>query len=107
MLEEFHKQYKLTHNEKPTFEISDKDRELRYNLIHEECEELKDAKDIYDVADALGDLLYVVLGAAVTYGINLKPIFDEIHRSNMSKLWTGEEVDAVDLDFRSKHNVLA
>lgn len=37
-------------------------------------------------ADALGDLLYVVFGAAVTFGIDMGPIFDEIHRSNMTKI---------------------
>ena len=44
------------------------------------------------VADALGDLLYVVLGSAVCCGIDIEPIFREIHRSNMSKLWTSREV---------------
>ena len=61
---------------------------LRIRLIREEFEELIAAledKDIIEVADALGDLLYVVYGTAVSYGIDMEPIFEEIHKSNMSK----------------------
>lgn len=61
---------------------------LRLALILEEYTELResvDKKDIVGVADALGDLLYVVYGAAVTFGIDLEPVFNEIHRSNMTK----------------------
>lgn len=62
---------------------------LRYDLIREELDELFDAlfdRDLVAIADALGDLAYVVYGAAVTYGIDLDPVIREIHRSNMSKL---------------------
>lgn len=61
---------------------------FRYALIREELEELKTAMmdyDLIEVADALGDLLYVVYGTAVSYGIDMQPIFDEIHRTNMLK----------------------
>jgi NTP pyrophosphatase (non-canonical NTP hydrolase) len=105
-LVEFHELFQMTTNQYPCFSLSTKDKELHVNLIHEENTELKEAANIYDVADALGDLLYVVLSAAVTYGINLKPVFDEIHRSNMTKLWTGDELLTVSDDFRSKHNSL-
>lgn len=67
-------------------------RSLRYTLIHEELTELAVAsanEDIVEVADALGDLLVVVLGTAVAYGIDLEPIFWEIHRSNMTKFIDG------------------
>lgn len=62
---------------------------LRIELINEEFTELKDALDAGDMiatADALGDIAYVVYGAAVSYGIELDPVIREIHRSNMSKL---------------------
>ena len=62
--------------------------ELRYRLISEELNELVDAlnsHDIYEIADAIGDLLYVVYGAACACGIKIDPIFNEIHRSNMTK----------------------
>ncbi len=63
---------------------------LRQKLIQEEAAEYTDALvrgDIVAVADALGDLLYVVFGACVAHGINIEPVFNEIHRSNMSKAW--------------------
>lgn len=62
---------------------------LRVDLIDEELEELKEAirdKDIVEVADALTDLLYVVYGAGHAFGIDLDACFNEVHRSNMSKL---------------------
>jgi len=63
---------------------------LRNELIEEELQELKAASildnDLVEVADALTDLLYVVYGAGHAYGIDLDKCFDEVHRSNMSKL---------------------
>lgn len=62
---------------------------LRGKLIIEELEEYRDAcrsKNIVEIADAIGDMLYLVLGAAVEHGLEIEPVFDEIHRSNMSKL---------------------
>ena len=62
---------------------------LRYDLIKEELEELQDAinnKDIKEVADALTDILYVTYGAGHAFGIDLNKCFDEVQRSNMSKL---------------------
>lgn len=64
-------------------------RQLRVNLIAEECDELDQASSIEEIADALGDLLYVIYGAAVAHGIDLEPIFEEIHRSNMTKFIDG------------------
>ena len=62
---------------------------LRYNLIKEELDEFKDAinkKDIKEVADALTDILYVTYGAGHAFGINLDKCFEEVQKSNMSKL---------------------
>tara|TARA_B100002019_G_C21032258_1_gene480152 strand:- start:214 stop:585 length:372 start_codon:yes stop_codon:yes gene_type:complete len=62
---------------------------LRYDLINEELEELKqaiDKKDIKEVADALTDILYVTYGAGHAFGINLDKCFEEVQKSNMSKL---------------------
>jgi predicted HAD superfamily Cof-like phosphohydrolase len=61
---------------------------LRVRLIREELEELRDAMqkgNVVEIADAIGDLLYVVLGTAVSCGIQSGPVFDEVHRSNMTK----------------------
>ena len=63
--------------------------QLRYDLIKEELDELSVAirnKDIVEVADALTDLLYVVYGAGHSFGIDLDKCFEEVQRSNMSKL---------------------
>ena len=68
---------------------SDKITSLRYDLISEELSELKEAinnKDIKEVADALTDILYVTYGAGHAFGINLDKCFDEVQKSNMSKL---------------------
>jgi predicted HAD superfamily Cof-like phosphohydrolase len=65
---------------------------LRYHLIQEELDEFDEAdnkEEIVEVADALADLMYVVLGTAVAYGIDLEPLFQEVHRSNMSKFIDG------------------
>ena len=62
---------------------------LRYDLIKEELEELKQSmndKDIIEVADALTDILYVTYGAGHAFGINLDKCFEEVQNSNMSKL---------------------
>tara|TARA_B100000686_G_C16589003_1_gene862294 strand:- start:189 stop:557 length:369 start_codon:yes stop_codon:yes gene_type:complete len=62
---------------------------LRKKLIDEEFQELKQAindNNIVEVADALTDILVVTYGAGLAFGINLDKCFDEVHRSNMSKL---------------------
>ena len=64
-------------------------RKLRLELIQEELEELSDAvadRDMIQIADALTDLLYVVYGAGHAFGLDLDECFEEVHRSNMSKL---------------------
>ena len=73
---------------KPSFS-TDKINSLRYDLIKEELEELKEAmgnKDLLEVADALTDILYVTYGAGHAFGIDLDQCFDEVQNSNMSKL---------------------
>ena len=75
---------------KPSFS-SEKINDLRYNLIKEELDELKqaiDGKDLLEVADALTDILYVTYGAGHAFGINLDNCFNEVQNSNMSKLGT-------------------
>ena len=68
---------------------SDKINDLRINLIEEELNEFKEAvskKDLKEVADALTDILYVTYGAGHAFGINLVDCFEEVQKSNMSKL---------------------
>ena len=68
---------------------SEKTNSLRLSLIQEELDELTKAikeNDILEVADALTDILYVTYGAGHSFGINLDKCFDEVQKSNMSKL---------------------
>ena len=73
---------------KPEFP-DEKITKLRCDLIEEELSEFKDAvknKDLKEAADALTDILYVTYGAGVAFGIDLNKCFDEVQKSNMSKL---------------------
>jgi predicted HAD superfamily Cof-like phosphohydrolase len=73
----------------PTLDVQDQVKELRCALIEEEAAEFRAAVedgDIVAVADAIADLLYVVYGAALTFGIPAHAVFTEVHRSNMTKL---------------------
>ena len=68
---------------------SEKIVQLRYDLIKEELEEFAQAikdKNLVEVADSLTDILYVTYGAGIAFGIDLDKCFDEVQRSNMSKL---------------------
>ncbi len=68
---------------------SDKIVQLRYDLIKEELDEFAQAikdKNLVEVADSLTDILYVTYGAGIAFGIDLDKCFDEVQRSNMSKL---------------------
>ena len=83
----FHDKYGYTVADRPSL-LSPKDAAFRRMLIEEETRELFTANEVGDiagVADGLADLLYVVLGTAVFHGIDIQPIFDEVHRSNMTK----------------------
>lgn len=87
MVREFHQAKGLTYHGEPCF-LSIEDRILRYKLHLEESLEFINAdisSDINKCADALGDLLYVVYGTAVSMGIDMEPVMKEIHRSNMTK----------------------
>lgn len=88
---EFHKVYSLNMKETPTADIGMKNNLLRYKLMREENEEYLDAannNDLVEVADALGDMLYILCGTIIEHGMQHKidEVFDEIQRSNMSKL---------------------
>jgi predicted HAD superfamily Cof-like phosphohydrolase len=84
---DWHTRFGVLVNVKPTIVSVDVSK-LRHDLILEEFNELVNAmikEDLVAIADALGDLEYVVYGTAVSYGIDLEEVFREIHRSNMSK----------------------
>ncbi len=87
---EFHEVFKIGNADKQTI-INEADYTLRYNLLKEENEEYLEAAqrgDMIEIADALGDQLYILCGTILKHGLQYKieEVFDEIHRSNMSKL---------------------
>ena len=88
---EFHKAFGLGMNEPPTADLGIKKNLLRYELMREENEEYLEAannNDLVEVADALGDMLYILCGTIIEHGLQhkIEEVFNEIQRSNMSKL---------------------
>ena len=88
---EFHNAFRLSVEDKPKSDISSEITELRYNLMKEENEEYFQAvksNDLIEIGDALGDMLYILCGTIISHGFQdkIEAIFDEIQRSNMSKL---------------------
>lgn len=89
-VEEFHDVFQIGNASEVTL-IGEKDYTLRYNLIKEENDEYLEAcrnGDIVEIADALGDQLYILFGTILKHGLQhkIEEVYDEIHRSNMSKL---------------------
>ena len=90
-VKEFHKAFKLDYLNEPTANLGLDKNKLRFNLMKEENEEYLEAannNDIVEVADALGDMLYILCGTIIEHGMQHKidEIFNEIQSSNMSKL---------------------
>ena len=87
----FHTAFKLGYSETPRADLGMPKNLLRYELMREENEEYLEAannNDLVEVADALGDMLYILCGTIIEHGLQhkIEEIFDEIQRSNMSKL---------------------
>ena len=87
----FHKAFGLRVNHTPTVVIDEATTRLRFSLMDEENKEYLDAiknKDLIEVADSLGDMLYILCGTIITHGMQdvIDEVFEEIQRSNMSKL---------------------
>jgi predicted HAD superfamily Cof-like phosphohydrolase len=90
-VETFHNAFKIENNYQPAAVLSEADVTLRFNLMKEENEEYLEAArngDIVEIADALGDQLYILCGTILKHGLQDKivEVFQEIQRSNMSKL---------------------
>ncbi|GLB53864.1 hypothetical protein NBRC110019_29050 [Neptunitalea chrysea] len=88
---DFHVAFGLGVRQEPTVELGDKLLKLRYELMKEENEEYLEAAengDMVEVADALGDMLYILCGTIIEHGMQYKidEVFNEIQKSNMSKL---------------------
>lgn len=90
-VKEFHTAFKIGHSETPIADVGENKKYLRYNLMKEENEEYLDAvqnNDLVEIADALGDMMYILCGTIIEHGLQdkIEAVFDEIQRSNMSKL---------------------
>ena len=90
-VKEFHEAFGLGYELKPKAKLSERLIKLRFDLMAEENEEYMEAAmndDLVEVADALGDMLYILCGTILEHGMQYKieEVFDEIQRSNMSKL---------------------
>ena len=87
----FHTAFKLNMNSKPIADIGKERNLLRFNFMKEENEEYLEAannNDLIEVADALGDMLYILCGTIIEHGMQdkIEEVFNEIQKSNMSKL---------------------
>ncbi|MGB1449512.1 MAG: hypothetical protein ACPG8F_06695 [Flavobacteriaceae bacterium] len=94
----FHNAFKIGCSNSPTVDLPDDIKQLRFKLMEEEnLEYLEAAKnnDMVEVADALGDMLYILCGTILTHGMQhkIEEVFQEIQRSNMSKL--GEDGEPI------------
>ena len=90
-VKEFHIVFKLPYQEQPVAMLDENIVRLRHRLMAEENDEYLDAclkGDLVEIADALGDKLYILCGTIISHGLQYKiaEVFDEIHRSNLSKL---------------------
>jgi predicted HAD superfamily Cof-like phosphohydrolase len=90
-VEQFHDAFGIKNHYEPTVDLTEAEIELRFNLMKEENEEYLEAAkngDLVEVADALGDQLYILCGTILRHGLQDKivEVFQEIQRSNMSKL---------------------
>ena len=87
----FHDAFKIPNANTPTAQLSEQQYMLRYNLMAEETEEYLEAAkqgDMVEIADALGDQLYILCGTILSHGLEhiIEEVYEEIQRSNMSKL---------------------
>jgi len=90
-VKEFHTAFIIGHSETPRADLGENKNMLRYNLMKEENEEYLEAvqnNDLIEIADALGDMMYILCGTIIEHGLQhkIEEVFDEIQRSNMSKL---------------------
>ena len=90
-VQQFHTAFGLGFSESPIADLGPAKNRLRYNLMKEENEEYLEAasnNDLVEVADALGDMLYILCGTIIEHGMQhkIEEVFEEIQRSNMSKL---------------------
>ena len=87
----FHEAFEIGYQSSPVAKLTTQKLQLRFDLMDEENKEYLEAaknNDLVEVADALGDMLYILCGTIIEHGMQdkIEEVFDEIQRSNMSKL---------------------
>lgn len=93
-VKEFHRLFGLNIGTTPEFPNKD-ERNLRLSLLLEEVKEYVESEeenDFVNLAKEMSDIIYIVCGTAVSYGIPLDKVFDEVHKSNLSKLVDGKAI---------------
>ena len=90
-VKDFHTAFAIGYSEIPRADLGEIKNKLRFDLMREENEEYLEAvqnNDLIEIADALGDMLYILCGTIIEHGLQnkMEEVFDEIQRSNMSKL---------------------
>jgi predicted HAD superfamily Cof-like phosphohydrolase len=90
-VQRFHEAFKIGYRTSPKADLGESKNQLRFDLMKEENEEYFEAaqnNDLVEVADALGDMLYILCGTIIEHGLQhkIEAVFEEIQRSNMSKL---------------------
>ena len=90
-VEEFNRAFNIKVDGGVVADLGEKKNKFRFDLMAEENEEYLEAannNDLHEVADALGDMLYILCGTMIEHGLQgrIKNIFDEVQKSNMSKL---------------------
>ena len=90
-VKKFHDAFGIKNLESPNSNIDKNVYQLRYRLMHEENLEYLEAcknNDLVEIADALGDMMYILCGTILSHGLqdNIEDVFEEIQKSNMSKL---------------------
>ena len=90
-VKDFHTAFGIGYSETMRGDLGEQKNLLRYNLMKEENEEYLEAvqnNDLVEIADALGDMMYILCGTIIEHGLQhkMEAVFDEIQRSNMSKL---------------------
>jgi predicted HAD superfamily Cof-like phosphohydrolase len=95
MVREFHEKFSCLINTTPTANVDPELLTARGEFMQEELKEFQDAadqNDLTEMVDALADIIYFAYGTAINLGVDLEPVFEEVHRSNMTKIWPDRTV---------------
>ena len=84
MVREFHKVMGVPEGDKPG-PLKFEKFATRHRMLKEEYQEYKDAKNIIEIIDAFGDMIYVIIGTMLVMGVDPDKVMEEIHKSNMTK----------------------